>query len=54
MQVEKKVEEINLVGRVELTLIKDMPSMRKYKGDTIKTHSLNVAHLAKLGYVAKK
>ena len=27
--------------------------MRKFKGDVIKTHPLNITQLAKVGYVAK-
>jgi len=61
MSVSKEVskeevvkESINLTDRVEVVLIKDIPSMRKSKGDKMKTHPKNVANLVKLGYVAKK
>ena len=43
--------KINLKERVEVELIKDMPSMRKFKGDIIKTHPLNITQLAKVGYI---
>lgn len=49
----KKEQEINLKDRQEVVLIKDMPSMRKFKGDKIKTHPLNLSELVKKGYIAK-
>lgn len=50
---DKKKEEINLLDRVEVTLIQDLPSMRKFKGDKIKTHPKNIDQLVKSGFVAK-
>ena len=48
-EIEEKV--INLLERVEVELIKDLPSMRKFKGDKIKTQPLNVKELARKGYI---
>ena len=46
-------EKINLLERVEVTLIKDLPSMRKFKGDKMKTHPKNIENLVKSGLIAK-
>ncbi len=49
----KTAEKINLLDRVEVELIADMPSMRKRKGDIVKVHPKNVADLVKKKLVKK-